>query len=137
MNAGRISPSGASRTPVRARQEEEDRKAFQEASEAAAPALKESYISSIIAARQPPRLPLDDMVPEAPSAAGALFATELEELSARRDVDIGAALASIYIDHGEEAMASGDPEVAAAFAHLGEVMLNYEHLRLLRTGELG
>ncbi|MEM9853014.1 MAG: hypothetical protein AAF841_01060 [Pseudomonadota bacterium] len=137
MSTGGIGGAGVGRIGQRPRQEEEDRKAFQEVAGTAAPALRESYISSIIAARQPPRLPLVEDGPESLSSTAALFASELDDLSTRQDTDIGAELATIFITHGEQAKASGDPAVAAAFDHLGEVMLTYEHLRLLRTGELG
>lgn len=102
-----------------------------------APVLRESFVSSAIVSRQPPRLPLDDVIPQGASAAQRLFGEEIESLSRLTENDVAGDLAEIYLTHAERALSQGDPELTQAFETVGELMVNYEHLRLLRTGEMG
>lgn len=133
---GRSSP----RSPV----EERDQKEFEEKVSLAPKQekteekpLSESFISSMIAGRTPPRLSLADVVPSLSSSPSSVFGPEIENLSMMSDSDIAADIAEVFLDNMEIVQSSGDPELAHAFQHLGELLANYEHLRLLRTGELG
>lgn len=137
MNAGRIGGgSRPSETELRQRAAEAgDGAAFEKATAAAKPLARESFISTIVAARQPPPLSLEDV--QTPSRASALFGSEIEALSQRDDAEVAGDLAEIYVTFSKEAEKSGAADLREAFDFVGETMLNYEHLRLLRTGQLG
>ena len=137
MSDSRISNGPSSgRVGGRLDKEARDQQAF-DAATSAVPVPRESFISSVSSSRQPPRLLLDDAIEEVPSTSVKLFGAETESLSRRDDLEVAGDLAEIYLEFSKEAQQSGDPEIVAAFEHLGDVMLNYEHVRLLRTGGLG
>lgn len=105
---------------------------------ASAPVAKENFITALVAARRPPALPIGEILGAAgPSATSKLFAKELQSFNTRDSGEVAADLASIYLDHVEDALDTGSADLAEAFETLGELMRGYEHLRMLRTGELG
>lgn len=98
---------------------------------------RESFIASVVASRQPPRMPLQGMLPQSPVATATVFARDLDAFGDRTTEDVAGTLAATYLNHAATAAQSGDPELVQAFAALGELMRSYEHIRLLKTGELG
>ena len=113
-----------------------------ETTDAAAPSRpiaaprRETFIAAVAALRQPPPMPLpQDESASRVDAAGRMFARDLADLARRQPDEVAADLAELYLHHADTAAA--DPEIAAAFDTLGELMRGYEHLRLLRPGELG
>lgn len=138
MNARVGVSGGVARPDARSPQEEKDQKEFAATVAPKKPeALNESFISSMMAARQPPRLPLDEMLPQAKNASSALFGSDIENFSLLSDTEVAGDLAELFIDNIQDVQAQGNPDLSEAFEYLGEVLANYEHLRLLRTGELG
>lgn len=129
--------AAASRLAARAI-DEKDAPELLEKSAAAQKATAESFIASVSAARRPPPLPLNDIAPSlSGSGVGEIFKPELDGFSRKRSDDVAAAFANIFIGFSDAARAEGDRDLDAAFDLMGETMLNYEHLRLLRTGQLG
>lgn len=138
--SGRIGSSGdldQNRVQPRSLQEKKDQDSFKAAIEVAPPIIKESFITSVMAARQPPRMSLDETASQMPDASAALFSKEITALTRMTDVDISGDLANVYLTHIKDAQNDGGPQLTEAFDYLGEVLMNYEHLRMLRTGELG
>lgn len=130
--------TGLERPESRSPQEEKDQKDFQASvSPKKAEAIKESFISSMMAARQPPRLSLDEVLPQAKEGPSVLFSSEIENLARLSDTEIAGDLAEVFLDNIKDVQSQGSPELSEAFDYLGELLANYEHLRLLRTGELG
>ena len=98
----------------------------------------ESFIASVSAARRPPPIALNDIAPTlAGSGATEIFKAELDGFARKSSDDISAAFAGVFLGYAEKARAEGNPALDDAFDLLGETMVNYEHLRLLRTGQLG
>lgn len=106
--------------------------------ESARKVSSESFISAVSTSRRPPPIALNDIAPSlAGSGVPEVFKSELDSLARKSAEDLAASFAGIFLSFAEEARAEGDRELDDAFDLLGETMVNYEHLRLLRTGQLG
>lgn len=112
-------------------------KLFQRDVEEKPEARHENFITSVVANRQPPRLPLGEMSEPEADSPSVLFAHDLKSFYSRSDSEIAGDLAHIFLTHVEAAGALNNPDLSDAFAELGELARDYEHLRILRTGELG
>ncbi|MEM6941355.1 MAG: hypothetical protein AAF509_14645 [Pseudomonadota bacterium] len=135
-----ISPQsrGTSLAELRQRADEIGKsKAFLKDAEEKPEAKHENFITSVVANRQPPRLPLTELIEPDADAPGVLFAQDLKAFYAKGDTQIAGDLATVFLEYFEQADATNNPELGEAFAELGELARNYEHLRILRTGELG
>ncbi len=139
MSASRISGAGVS-IPSDALIRDPDRTstASTKRAEAIRPVVSESFITSQVASRQPPRMALSSLFGGTPASATVrLFAQDLEALAARDADTVSGDLAAVFLDHVGSAGADPSGEMERAFDSLGELLRSYEHLRILRTGELG
>lgn len=100
-------------------------------------AESESYVSSIAAFRQPPKLSLatDFLIPKI--SITEVFSEELDSLEQRDAGEMAGILADVFLAHAQRAQKEPDGQILEAFGELGELMRGYEHLRLLQTGGLG
>lgn len=137
-----VSPVSHNSPVQRAAEQREDAKARDEkaAFDAAQPVQgvpRESFIASVVAARHPPRLPLETGLTSGSTGDASLFRVEMDSLAKRSETALAADMAEIYLAFSDDARIAGDPDLIEAFEYLGETMVNYEHLRLLRNGQLG
>lgn len=134
----RLTGSGSlGRPDSRRQQEEADRSVFADAVKKTGLANTESFISQVAAARQPPPLAVSDILPEPTTPGKELFRNEVAGLAANSLDEVTGDLAEVYLSHIDQVTADGDPRVSQAFDYLGELMLQYEHIRLMRTRDLG
>lgn len=98
---------------------------------------RETFLSQMAANRHPPRLPLSDLVFAPANEISISFEQELSQLASRKDAEVAADLAEIFLLHADAVHSEGSTELNEAFDELGEIMRNYEHIRLMRDGELG
>lgn len=100
-------------------------------------ANKEAFISSLSSRRQPPQMSLGTLFSGGPNSVLRMFPAELDALE-QRDVDeVAGDLAMTYLRYAKQAEREGDADLVEAFEAMGELMRGYEHLRMLKTGDLG
>ncbi|MEM8978508.1 MAG: hypothetical protein AAGD04_03430 [Pseudomonadota bacterium] len=93
-------------------------------------------MSSLSSLRRPPPMPLGGQRGEGPTTA-ELFPEELEDLETRSTEEVSGDLAMLYLNFFPLAQEEADGDLTAAFEQMGELMREYEHIRMLKTGELG
>jgi len=97
----------------------------------------ENFITSLSAHRQPPKMPLSSLLTKSPTSVASMFAQDLEKLENRSTEDVAGDLAMTYLTYETIAVSEGDGALKQAFEEMGELMRGYEHIRMLKTGELG
>lgn len=97
----------------------------------------ENFVSAIASFRQPPKLniPADFLIPK--TSVTELFATEMESLSKKDVSEVAGVLADVFLTHAQRAQKEDDAQLIDAFEQIGELMRGYEHLRMMKTGDLG
>jgi hypothetical protein len=98
---------------------------------------KESFVSTVSSSREPPRMSLRAWLRRGATSPFTMFADELDSFREKSTEDVAGDLAVAYLSFSELAQKTGDIDLNGAFDEVGELMRGYEHLRMMRTGDLG
>lgn len=99
--------------------------------------LRETFVSAVSNFRQPPPLGARPFRAEKAHAVSAMFAPELEALNARSSDAVAHDLAVTFLSFADHKEISAHAGLSEGFETLGELMRAYEHIRMLRAGDLG
>ena len=80
---------------------------------------------------------LASMLSNATTSVSAMFSTEMQAFEKRNADEVAGDLAEVYLGFSSLARSQNDSDLMAAFEEMGELMRGYEHLRMMKTGELG
>ncbi len=103
----------------------------------AADSVRESFVASVSSSRQPPKMSLSAWITRGATSPFTMFAKELESFRNKSTEDVAGDLAVAYLSFADLAQKTSDTDLHGAFEEMGELMRGYEHLRMMRTGDLG